>query len=190
MSKIHETKTPSRSFEASELYARAMQNLAEVIKLLSQAHDMESITAIVREAARSLTGADGATFVLRDGDKCYYLEENAIGPLWKGQRFPMCACISGWAMTHRSSAVIDDIYKDPRIPEDAYRPTFVRSLVMVPINRADPVGAIGNYWSKKRHPTDEEIVILQILADITGVAMENAAFRHNYKDATQFATNL
>lgn len=50
----------------------------------------------------------------------------------------------GWVMTHRNPAVIDDIYKDPRIPEDDYRPTFMRSLVMVPINRANPVRAMGN----------------------------------------------
>ncbi len=172
-----------RSLEPSELYAPAVQRLAGVISDLSQAHDMESITAIVREAARSLTGADGATFVLRDGDKCHYLEENAIGPLWKGQRFPMCACISGWVMSHRRVAVIEDIYQDPRIPEDAYRPTFVKSLVMVPINKAEPVGAIGNYWAVCRLPSDEEIIILQILADITGVAMENAEMRRKNQAA-------
>ena len=42
-----------------------------------------------------LVGADGATFVLRDGDCCYYVDEDAISPLWKGQRFPLEACISG-----------------------------------------------------------------------------------------------
>ncbi len=45
--------------------------------------------AVVRHAARELTGADGATFVLRDADKCFYADEDAIAPLWKGQRFPM-----------------------------------------------------------------------------------------------------
>jgi len=45
----------------------------------------------------------------------------------------MSACISGWTMLNRQPAVIEDIYADPRIPADAYRPTFVRSLAMVPI---------------------------------------------------------
>lgn len=170
-------RTPLKS---SHKYTDAVLHLSEVTASLSQAHDIDSIREIVRQAARDLTGADGATFVLRDEDKCYYMDENAIGPLWKGQRFPMCACISGWVMTHCNPAVIDDIYKDPRIPEDAYRPTFVRSLVMVPINRANPIGAIGNYWADVRHASEEEIVVLQILADVTGVAMENAALRHSH----------
>src|SRR5881227_3603981 len=119
-----------------------MADLLEVIQRLSQARDLATVQEIVRAAARRLTGADGATFVLRDGDRCHYADEDAIEPLWKGQRFPMEVCISGWAMLNRQSAVIEDIYADSRIPHDAYRPTFVKSLVMVPIRTLDPVGAI------------------------------------------------
>ena len=93
--------------------------------------------------------------------------------MWKGLKFPMSACISGWAMLNKQPAVIPDIYQDSRIPHDAYRPTFVKSLVMVPIRSLDPVGAIGNYWATERTPTGEEIALLQSLADATSVAMEN-----------------
>jgi putative two-component system response regulator len=127
----------------------------------------------VRTAARRLTGADGATFVLRDEDFCYYADEDAISPLWKGRRFPMSTCISGWTMLNRQPVAIPDIYRDDRIPHDAYRPTFVRSLAMVPIRRLDPVGAIGNYWADHHEPSDREINLLQALADSTAVALEN-----------------
>jgi len=144
-----------------------------VVQQLSMARSLDSIMKIVRHAARELTGADGATFVLRDGDLCYYAEEDAISPLWKGQRFPMSACISGWAMLNRQPAVIPDIYADERIPADAYRPTFVKSLVMVPIRTAAPIGAIGNYWARICRPPVEVVKVLQALADTTSVAMEN-----------------
>lgn len=154
--------------------ATPMERLVQVVQDLSQAHTIEAIMAIVRVAARELTGADGATFVLKDGDQCYYAEENAIAPLWKGKRFPMSACISGWAMINGKSAVIEDIYADPRIPADAYRPTFVKSLAMVPIRRSSPIGSIGNYWANRHQPTDAEVGILQALADTTSVAVQNA----------------
>ena len=154
-------------------YAHAMEQLVEVVQKLSLARNLEEIMEIVRHAARSITGADGATFVLRDGDKCFYAEEDAISPLWKGQRFPMSACISGWAMLNRQAAVIENIYADSRIPADAYRPTFVKSLAMVPIRTIDPVGAIGTYWASRRLPTPEQVKLLQALADTTAVAMEN-----------------
>ncbi len=150
-----------------------MEQLVEVIQQLSLARDLPAVMDIVRHAARKLTGADGATFVLRDDGKCFYAEEDAISPLWKGQRFPMSACISGWVMLNKQPAVIEDIYADPRIPADAYRPTFVHSLAMVPIRTIDPVGAIGNYWASRHQPTPEQVKVLQALADTTAVAMEN-----------------
>lgn len=47
-------------------------------------------------------------------------------------------------MQHRETVAIRDVRFDPRIPQDAYAPTFVRSLVMVPIGRPVPVAALGN----------------------------------------------
>jgi diguanylate cyclase (GGDEF)-like protein len=147
--------------------------LLEAVQSLSLAKDLETIMYIVRKAARKLTGADGATFVLRETDQCYYADEDAISPLWKGKRFPMKVCISGWVMENKQAVVIEDIYADARIPMDAYRPTFVKSLAMVPIRTNSPIGAIGTYWADIYHPTEEQINFLQALADSTSVAMEN-----------------
>jgi diguanylate cyclase (GGDEF)-like protein len=154
-------------------YASAMEHLVHVVQELSLSRDLPSIMDIVRLAARDLTGADGAAFVLRDGDNCFYAEENAISPLWKGRRFPMTSCISGWCMMNREPAVIRNIYEDPRVPVDAYRPTFVHSLAMVPIRTIDPIGAIGTYWAEVYRPSREQVAVLQALADVTAVAMEN-----------------
>jgi signal transduction histidine kinase len=151
-----------------------IERLVSIVQELSLARDIAAIQAIARRAARELTGADGATFVLRDGDRCYYADEDAIAPLWKGQRFPMEHCISGWVMRNRQGVVIPDIYADPRIPADAYRPTFVKSLAMVPIRTADPIGAIGNYWAQQRTASAEEVKLLQALADSTSIAIESA----------------
>jgi len=164
---------PSSQVSSALWYGYAMEQLVEVVQQLSMARDLATVMDVVRRAARKLTGADGATFVLRDGDLCFYAEEDAISPLWKGQRFPMSMCISGWVMLNREPAVIADIYADPRIPADAYRPTFVRSLAMVPIRTLQPVGAIGNYWAQPYLPTPAQVKVLQALADTTAVAMEN-----------------
>jgi len=157
----------------TEDYARGMEQLVQVIHELSMTRDLGGVMMIVRRAARTLTGADGATFVLRDGDYCYYADEDAIAPLWKGMRFPIESCVSGWAMRHREAVVIEDIYADDRVPTAAYRPTFVRSLAMVPIRRLDPIGAIGNYWATRQHPSDSNVRLLQALADSTAIAMAN-----------------
>ena len=102
-------------------YIQTMERLLHVVQELSAARDLETVMDIVRHSVRDLTGSDGATFVLRDHDFCYYAEEDSISPLWKGNRFPMQICISGWVMLNRIPAIIEDIYSDPRIPIDVYR---------------------------------------------------------------------
>ena len=150
-----------------------VSDLDELTLGLSLARGFDEIMAIVRKGARPIVGADGITFVLRDNDECYYAEEDAISPLWKGQRFPLESCISGWAMLHREVVVIEDIYADARIPRAAYRPTFVRSLAMVPVRTEDPVAAIGAYWSRKKMPSKTEIHALKRIANGAAVAVTN-----------------
>ena len=167
---------------------QAASHLIDVVQRLSLAPGMDEIVAIVRTAARQLTGADGATFVLRDGDSCYYVDEDAIAPLWKGQRFPVEMCISGWVMNSGESVTIPNVFLDPRIPVEAYRPTFVRSLAMVPIRTQSPVGAIGNYWASTHRPTSEQLRILQALADSTAVAMENVRVHQELEERVRQRT--
>ena len=159
--------------ERAEMRAKVEERLAQVARELSTARALEEVMAVVRTFARELTGADGICFVLRDGDKCFYADEDAIAPLWKGQRFPLDTCISGWVMLNRQAAVISDIYADERIPADAYRSTFVKSLAMAPVRREDPVAAIGLYWAEECTPGPEALRFLQSLADLASVAMEN-----------------
>ena len=83
-------------------------HLSDAIDQLSKALRFEEVTLIVRKAARELSGADGVTFVVRDGDRCYYADESAIEPLWKGKRFAS-RCISGWVMKNRQAVSIPDI---------------------------------------------------------------------------------
>jgi diguanylate cyclase (GGDEF)-like protein len=175
---------PSASAVSAE---DALTSLLGAVQELSLARSVEDVQRVVRVAARELAGTDGATFVLRDGDRCFYADEYAIAPLWKGQKFPLEACISGWAMLNRRSVAIEDIYADERIPHDAYRPTFVKSLVMVPIRRVDPLGAIGLYWASQHQASEREIGLAQALADSTAVAMEHVKALSELKEAAALA---
>ena len=157
--------------------------LVDTIERLSVARTAEEVAAVVRSAARRACAADGVTVVLRDGDECCYVDEEAIAPLWKGSRFPMGACISGWAMLNAQTAVVPDIYADDRIPHDAYRPTFVRSLVMTPVGHDEPVAAIGAYWSEVREFAPEELIRLEIMARATATALANARLIQSLEDA-------
>jgi hypothetical protein len=56
-------------------------------------------------------------------------------------------------MMQGRSVAIRNIYDDDRIPPDAYRATFVKSLAMVPVRKEDPIAAMGAYWADERDVT-------------------------------------
>jgi GAF domain-containing protein len=147
-------------------------DVQRILDELDAVGDITEVGEVVRTAARLLTGAMGATFVIREADQCFYADEDAIAPLWKGQRFPIGSCLSGWAMLHGVTVVVPDIEHDPRVPLEAYRPTFVRSLAMVPVGCREPVAAIGAYWSAPRAPRPDEVRRLEALAAATGAAID------------------
>jgi len=147
--------------------------LALTAQELTLCKDLNSVMFVVRSVARKLTQADGVTFVLRDNDMCYYADEDTISPLWKGSRFKVEFCISGWAMINKKYTCIEDIYQDERIPIDLYSTTYIKSLLMMPIRKIDPIGAIGCYWAKSYRPGVDEINYIQSLAEITALALDN-----------------
>jgi two-component system CheB/CheR fusion protein len=157
--------------------------LLDAVTALASARDEASVCAIVRKAARELSESDGVTFVFKQGAHCYYADEDAIAPLWKGKRFPLESCISGWAMLNKTHVVVPDIYTDDRIPHEAYRSTFVKSLVMVPVRRENPIAAIGAYWADYHVATPAEIGVLQSLGDAAALALSNVQLDAELKAA-------
>jgi PAS domain S-box-containing protein len=165
--KIADTEAGIQRFNARLL------ELGQAVQELSSARDLETVFRVTRTAARKLVAADGVTVVLREGEQCHYTDEDAIAPLWKGKRFPMESCISGWVMLQDQPACIEDIYQDPRIPVDAYRPTFVKSLAMFPMCVGDPVGALGCYWARKHTPTADDRQLVGLLSEAAARAIDS-----------------
>jgi PAS domain S-box-containing protein len=150
------------------------QHLLTASERLVTARSISEVVEVLRDTARNTVGAEGIAVVLKDGDRCAYVAEDAVSPLWQGESFPQNTCISGWAMRHGQTVTIRDVRLDERIPQEAYARTFVRSLVMVPIGRPEPVAALGAYWSEVADHDDGSIERLEALARLATIAVENA----------------
>jgi len=178
------TRERAEEAEREDLLGIAERARAEAEDRL---HDVQSLIAVNRDLTRTLelsallpqlcgivrqiVGADGATFVLREGDHVRYVCEDARGPLWSGQSFPIGDCISGWSIVHNQTAIVEDVYADDRIPVQVYQPTFVRSLVMVPMRREQEfVGAMGAYWAVPRQATAREVALLEAVVGAASAA--------------------
>lgn len=149
-------------------------SLTATIEELAGANSQEEVIEILRHSTREVIGAEGIAVVLKDEDKCHYVAEDAKEPLWQGQKFPAASCVSGWAMQHGEPAIIADIEADARVPIEAYRKTFVRSLVMVPIGSPHAFAALGAYWSTIRVPRRRDVAMLEALAKSAATAIENS----------------
>ncbi|CAA9507735.1 MAG: diguanylate cyclase/phosphodiesterase (GGDEF & EAL domains) with PAS/PAC sensor(s) [uncultured Solirubrobacteraceae bacterium] len=154
--------------------ADTLSTLADAIDEIASARSVDDVQRLANATARRLVAADGAALVLREDTQCHYVGEDAIEPLWKGRRFPIEDCVTGWSMLHREPVVIEDVYGDPRVSHDQYRTTFVRSLLVVPIHSADPRGALGAYWAQPHQASGEQVALLRALAGSTAVALERA----------------
>lgn len=150
----------------------AWPRVVAAIEQLAAARSAEAVVDILRRTARQVVDADGIAVVLRDGEVCHYVAEDAIAPLWPNGRFVADACVSGWAMKHGESAIIPDVLEDARVPRDLYRKTFVRSMAMVPVG-TPATAAIGAYWAEPDAPTPETIALLDALARSAATALEN-----------------
>lgn len=144
--------------------------LTAAAKRLSAARSVDEIVTVLSKTARAIVGSDGIAVVLRDGDTCHYVAEDAIEPLWRGCRFPMAECVSGWAMLNRESVVIPDLESDPRVPQAAYARTSMRSLAMIPMGRPEAVAALGAYWCTLIEPDDATVRRLEVLAQVATTA--------------------
>lgn len=164
--------------------------LIDLVRSLVSATTQAEITLRVTRAVRTLTSADGATFVLKEGECCYYADENAISPMWKGQRFPLASRVSGWAMDQNITVVIPDIRADERIPQVAYRPTFVRSLIIAPVRTDAPVAAIGAYWARPVKPSRQDIATIETIAHAAALALQNLELLNSLRAAAATKSRL
>jgi diguanylate cyclase (GGDEF)-like protein/PAS domain S-box-containing protein len=163
----------ARTQEALEVSHKRFELLARALERLNAASTSQEVREVTLATARQLTNADGIAIVLRDEEHCYCAQEDSpAGPLWQGQRFPLMSCVSGWAMLHNQTAVIENVYADDRVPREAYEPTFVKSMVMVPVGGPEPFAAIGACWSMTRRPDPEEVTVLETFARAIGTTME------------------
>lgn len=142
---------------------------------LGSAGSLPDILEILRVSARAILRSDGVAVIAREGDCVHYVGEDAIAPLWSGQRFAIVSCISGLAMLERRIIVIPDIRLDPRVPLNAYLSTFVASMAVAPIGRGEPVAAIGAYWRCAQPIEDDALVLLDMLARGASAHLERIA---------------
>lgn len=151
------------------------KQMAQAIDLLGLAPSAGAALEILREHGRAIAQADGVAIIRREGEEVAYVGEDAISPLWTGQRFPVRQCVSGLAMLERRPIFIPDIRLDPRVPLNAYLSTFVASMAMFPIGHGEPKAAMGVYWAVAQEVDPDTLSLLDTLTRSANGTFERLA---------------
>ncbi|MGI5861049.1 MAG: PAS domain-containing protein [Myxococcales bacterium] len=158
--------------QACDLNDRLLR-LARVLRDLAATRSIEAVKTIVRKAARDLVNSEVAAFVLYENERCLCATDCALAQSEGRGVEALSKRSSAWVIRERRPLVVEDLDSDGRIPREASRDTAIKSLLMVPMNGGKLAGAIGSYWTSPHRASQEDIRILQALADSTSVAMEN-----------------
>ena len=154
------------------LIAGLLQEDADLAEALCTAASLTALARTVRSAVTDRLGSLGSSLVLIDGDQCFHADEDPIAPVWAGQRFPVTECLACWVILNDQPVVTGDVDLDERVPPQAYRSVYVRSMAAVPIpGPRGPAGAIDAYWPDTRQARRADVGWLQRLARATGAVI-------------------
>ncbi|MDD5286440.1 MAG: HD domain-containing protein [Desulfuromonadaceae bacterium] len=159
---------------------RKLHSLMEVAALINSSLDPDEIKRLAVETATSCVGADAASLLLLDseteelyfeattGEKSAQLKEIRLKP---GQG------IAGWIARRGGSSIIDDVTADKRFNADVDRATGYETRNMIVVAVASKERMVGVLQAINKHEgrfTDDDLEMLETLANQVGTAIENA----------------
>ncbi|MCX9148697.1 PAS domain S-box protein [Erythrobacter sp. WG] len=162
-----------RQEEAGGTPRASLMLLVRAVQDLAGARSLDEVVSTLRATTRAAIGADGIAIVLREGDVCHHVAEDAPSRLWAGQRFPIEECISGHAMLGGAVIAVPDVRAETRLPQAVYRATFVRGMAVAPIGAPRAGAALCAYWAKPGAIGEGTLEALQTLAGAAATAIEN-----------------
>ncbi len=172
----NEADTNDRLHDETRQRLAESQSLQQMTAALLHRLSLEEVFEIVRREARQLTGAAG--------DGIYLLEEET----WlreasddahadpRAKRIPVAGTYTGQAVRSGKPMLVND-YAGTAV--EARAPTLTpTSLLTVPLLVEGTVIGALNVANKPGGFTEDDVRVLQHLADVAAIAIENARLRH------------
>ena len=137
--------------------------------------DADTVTAMVVEEARRLTGADAAVVAVAEGAHLVYRAVSGRAHAHAGMRIPAETAISGSALRTGEIFTSRDTWDDARVDREACRRVGARSLLVVPLrNGTRSTGVLEVHASTTDAFRDEHANVLSLLANMIGTALDRA----------------
>jgi len=160
------------------------------VTLLNSFIDLENVLSILLERSQLLTGADDCSILVVAANREYLKVEHSTARKIEGQTIPMLGSICGWVVRHNHSRLVKDSKNESLYykiaPDDPDR-----SEVAVPLRLDNRVVGVLNLQSKSIGAfNDENIEVLQFLADRAGLALRNARYYRDLQTIRQIDVTI
>jgi two-component system, cell cycle response regulator len=159
---------------------KAVTALLELTRTLMREGPLEDALRAVTEVALELVPGDHASIRLLDAAKASFLSGARSGkgvgerPLAFGRREGLL----GWVVEHRASICLDDAEKDTRFVAARKQGFRVRSIIAEPLwAGGDVIGVLSISSSKRAAFSDEDTLLIRLLANCSVSPIENARLR-------------
>src|SRR5512140_3426640 len=152
----------------------------DVAKALTSSLNLDSILQTIMEKMAAYFRPDTWSLLMvdEDADELYFAI--AVGPAadtLKSLRLKLGEGIAGWVAKHGEPLLVPDVYNDPRFAKriDEMTKWQTRSIICIPLtSRHKVLGVIQLINVDMKWFGDNEMLLLQALADYAAIAIDNA----------------
>jgi signal transduction histidine kinase len=158
---------------------RELERLRHLAGTLLAGADLDSLVQEVAQSAADLLEADSGAVTLVVEEGRFVRVVAASGQLEPavGLLIPVDNSLLGWAVTHDTPLMSDDMDADPRSYQPPDFPIRLKSAAIIPLRSAGvTVGTVSVYNRRDGEPfSDHDLRLLQILGDQVVVGLDRAS---------------
>jgi diguanylate cyclase len=169
-------RTARRQTEVAEDRADLLDRLvATHTAIATSDFALVDLLGTVAEAARELTGAEGAVVQLPEGDALVYRAVAGSAAPFLGLRYPLEGSASGECLATGEMRVVADTETAETVNRDVCRRIGIRSMVIVPLMSAGhPAAALEVHSSLPNAVGADEARVLALLGPVIGTGLARA----------------
>ena len=174
-----------------------LERLLELTRGLNATQDTDSYLQMLISSAIELTDSETAS-ILQYDDAGDHLRFVAVPPdkmeILAPARVPLDTSAAGWVVRHCAPLIMPDVSRDDRHYRqvDALSGFQTRSILAVPLKHHDR--AVGAFEvlnkANEAHYTEEDLIILEMLAELACSALENDLLEKRVIKSLQETTEL
>ncbi|HEX9078890.1 MAG TPA: HD domain-containing phosphohydrolase [Desulfuromonadaceae bacterium] len=159
---------------------RKLHSLMEVAALINSSLDPAEIKRLAVETTTRCVDADAASLLLLDpetGELYFEAATGEKGAQLKEIRLKPGQGIAGWVARRGGAMIIDDVRADKRFTVEVDRATGyeTRTMIVVPVaSKERMLGVLQAINKREGRFTDDDLEMLETLANQVGTAIENA----------------